>query len=198
MGFHSCRCLIRLWKLTKRFPKPIDHFLVPKIPCSADDDSAGLIVLFQKLINLISREGLDQLRGSENWKTEWMVSPTGPIENVVDIIIRRILHHLNLLEDNHPLLLHIFHVHEGMKENIGQEIDGQRQILIDHLGIKTGVFPSGKGIESSTDRVDLFGNVESGSPFCPFKEEMFNEMRYPVFTGLFISGPGGQPNAEGD
>jgi len=36
-----------------------------------------------------------------------------------------------------------------MQENIGEEIDGERQIGVDHLGVKTGVLPSREGIQGS-------------------------------------------------
>jgi hypothetical protein len=43
-----------------------------------------------------------------------MVSPADPIEKVMDIIIWSILHHFDLLEDHHPLLLNIFYIQDGI------------------------------------------------------------------------------------
>ena len=55
-----------------------------------------------------------------------MISPADPVEKIMDVIVRSILHHLDLLEDDHPLLLHILRIHERMEEDIGEEINGQR------------------------------------------------------------------------
>jgi hypothetical protein len=95
-----------------------------KIPCGADNDSVGLIVLFRKLADLIPVERLNKFRGSANWKTQWVISPTDPVEKIMNIIVRGILYHLNLLEDDHSLLLHIFTIDERMEEDVGKEIDG--------------------------------------------------------------------------
>jgi hypothetical protein len=168
-----------------------------KIPCGANNDSVGQIVFLKKLIDPVTLQGLDKFGSPKNWKTQRMIPPTGPVEQIMNVIVRGILYHLNLLKDDHSLLLHVFIIDERMEENVGKEIDGKRQIFVDHFGIKTGVFPSCKCIERSADGVNLFGDVESGSSLCPFEKKVFNEMGDPIFLRRFISGPRVYPYSDG-
>src|SRR3989304_684522 len=84
-----------------------------------------------------------------------------------------------------------------MEKDIREEINGEGQILIDHLGIETGVLPSCKSVQGSTHRVNLLGDVKGSSFLRPLEKKMFNKMRDPIFMGLLISGPGDDPHSDG-
>ena len=85
-----------------------------------------------------------------------------------------------------------------MEEDIGQEVNGQGKVLINHLGIKTGIFPPGKGIQRPPDGVDLLGDVKGRPSFRSLKKKMFDEVRDSVFLRLFISRTGDHPYADRD
>src|SRR4030042_6491418 len=125
-GFHPFPYLVRFRNLAESGFDEVDHFLMLEIPCRTDDDPVRLIMGSKKLVDLISPEGLDPFRGSTDRKAKGGISPGGPIKKIVNIIIGSILHHLGLLEDAHPFLLHILFIHEGMKKDIGEEVDGKR------------------------------------------------------------------------
>jgi hypothetical protein len=47
--------------MTKRLADPLDDFLMVKVSCRADDDPAGLIVVFVEPLDLLPSEGLDKV-----------------------------------------------------------------------------------------------------------------------------------------
>src|SRR4030042_1976282 len=125
-GFHPFPYLVRFRNLAKSGFDEVDHFLMLEIPCCTDDDPVRLIMGSKKLLDLISPKGLNPFFAPADRKAKGVISPAGPIKKIVNIIIGSILHHLDLLKDDHPFLLHILFIHEGMKKDIGEEVDGKR------------------------------------------------------------------------
>ena len=67
-----------------------------------------MIALERKDVFLHPRDGV----------SEGMIPPKGAVEEVVDVVIGGILHHLDLLEDHHPLPFYLLGVEGGMGNNI--------------------------------------------------------------------------------
>ncbi len=172
-----------------------DHVRMMEASCRANNDAVGRVVLRKELMDLFASEGLDTLGGAANRKPKGVIPPADAVEKIVNIIIGCIFHHLDLLKDDHPLLFHVARYHEGMEEDIGQEVNGQGQIPINHLGIKTGIFPSGKRVERSSDRIDLLGDLKGRPSFRSFKQEMLDEMGNPVVLRLFVPRSADRPHA---
>ena len=63
------------------------------------------------------------------------------------------------------------------QKNIGQDVDGHRQMLIHDLGIVGGRFLGGEGVHLTAQGVHLDGDVLGTSPRRTLKEHMFDEVR---------------------
>ena len=56
----------------------------------------------------------------------------------------------------------------GLQDDVGEDVDGERQVLVEHLDVVARVFLRGEGVELAADRIDRLGDVfgRCASP-CP-------------------------------
>ena len=47
----------------------------------------------------------------------------------------------------------------GLTDDVGEDVDGQRQVLVEHLDVVAGVFLGGERVELPADRVDRLRDV---------------------------------------
>ena len=60
-------------------------------------------------------------------------------EELVDQIVRRVLDHLDLFEDHLLLALDVVGGERRAHHDVGQHVDRQRQVLVEHLDVVAGV-----------------------------------------------------------
>src|SRR2546422_7368424 len=70
---------------------------------------------------------------AEDRASERMALPELCGEEVMDQVVGRVLHHLDLLEHNRLFALELLGVEDRVQEDVGQEIDRERQVLVEHL-----------------------------------------------------------------
>jgi len=61
-------------------------------------------------------------------------------------------------------------------QEIGEQVERLRQMLIKYFHIERGGLPGGKGVHLATQRIDLARNVAGRPAGRAFEEHMFNEM----------------------
>ena len=64
-----------------------------------------------------------------------------------------------------------------MEKNIGQQIDRQRQILIEHLGVVTGMLLGRECVDHAADGVHFLGDLRRAASLGAFEEQMLDEVR---------------------
>src|SRR5213596_2779054 len=92
------------------------------------------------------------LARAEDRASERMALPELCGEEVMDQVVGRVLHHLDLLEHNRLFALELLGVEDRVQEDVGQEIDRERQVLVEHLDIEAGVLLRGEGVHLAADR----------------------------------------------
>ena len=80
-------------------------------------------------------------------------------EDLVDEIVRRVLDHLDLFEDDLLLALDLRGLELGPAHDVRQQIDRNRQVLVEHLDVVAGVLLRGERVELAADRIDLLRDV---------------------------------------
>jgi hypothetical protein len=78
-------------------------------------------------------ERVDALRRSENRTAERMIAPEPFREDLVDQIVGRVLDHLDLFEDHLLLALDVFVGEERIADQIGEDVDRERQMFVNTL-----------------------------------------------------------------
>ena len=96
-------------------------------------------------------EGADARRRAENRPPERMVVPETLGEQLVDQVVGRVLDHLDLFEDDLLLALDVFVQEQRVGDQVRQDLDRQRQMLVEHLQVIAGVFLRRKGVDLAAD-----------------------------------------------
>ena len=112
-------------------------------------------------------------------------------------ILRRILHHGDLLQHHAALLLQLAVVKARPQRKIADNIHRQGQILIDYLGVVAGAILAGKGVELTADLVHLLGDLPRAARLRAVEHHMLNEMGKAVFFRPLIHGAYPNPTPDG-
>src|SRR3989304_9782299 len=101
----------------------------------------------------------------------------------MDEFVRGVINHLYLLHHHHPLLFKFRRVKDGIQKNVGKYIYGKRNVFIQDLCVKAGIFPACEGVKHPSHGLNVPGYVKRLSFTGAFKEEVFDEMGYAAFMG---------------
>ena len=80
-------------------------------------------------------------------------------EQLVDEIVGRVLDHLDLFEDHLLLALDLVGRERRAQDDVGEEVDRERQVLVEHLDVVARVFLGRERVELAADRVDRLRDV---------------------------------------
>src|SRR5262245_51289813 len=87
-----------------------------------------------------------------------------------------VLHHFDLFQNDTPLLFHVLRVKFRIDQQIRQNIEGDRQVLVQYFRTVTNCFLRRESIQMSADGVnltsDFLGRPMSGS----FEKQMLDKM----------------------
>ena len=90
-------------------------------------------------------------------------------EELVHEIVGRVLDHLDLFEDHLLLAPDLFLDERRTHDDVRQQLDGERQVLVEHLDVVAGVLLRGERVELPADRVDRLRDVLGRPVSVPLK-----------------------------
>ena len=143
------------------------HAPVFEIADGDDDEVRRDVGLREICLQRLLVERADALRRAEDRTAERMVAPEAFREDLVDQIVGRVLDHLDLFEDHLLLALDVFFGEQRIADQIGEDVDGERQMLVEHLEVIAGVFLRRERVDLPADRIHLlrdFFGAPSGVP----------------------------------
>src|SRR5882724_6018139 len=114
-----------------------------------------------KVEDRLLREGGDGLRGSEDGASEWIVLPEVLGKDLVDEVIGVVFIHLDLFEDDGLFALDVPRGEGGMQDEVGEDIEGRDDVLVEHLDVETDGLLAGEGVEVTPNCIDLTGDLLS-------------------------------------
>ncbi len=118
------------------------------------------------------------------------------IEKIMHIIVRRIFRLGNFLKNHRSFALDLLGLETRMEKNIGQEIDRQRQVFIEHFGVVASMLFGSECVEYAAHGVHLFGDLCGATPRRAFEKQMLDKMREAVFRFAFVARAVLDPDAE--
>ena len=83
-----------------------------------------------------------------------------------------------------------------MLQDVGDDVDGQRHVLLQHLGVVGGVFARGVGVEVAADRLDLLGDGARVAPPGPLERHVLEQVRDAGRSRRLVAGAGLDPDAD--
>ncbi len=125
----------------------------------------------------IGVERLHGLASAENRPAERMVLPESLREQLVDEIVRRVLDHLDLFDDDLLFALDIVDAERRIADDVGEDVDREREMLVEDLDVVARVFLGGERVELSADRIDRLRDVFGRPARRSLEEHVLDEVR---------------------
>ena len=161
-----------------------------------DDDVRRLVIAREIFAQLGVVERAHRLGRAEDRAAERLIGKRHHVEMLEDQIVRRVGHRADLLDDD-VLLARQFHaVESGLGQNVGQHVERERHVVLEHARIVSGALGAGRGVEIAADRLDLLGDLTGRAPPRALERHMLEEMRNAVLVMKLVAAAGSDPYAE--
>ena len=126
-----------------------------------------------------------------------MIVPEPFREDLVDQIVGRVLDHLDLFEDHLLLALDVFFGEERIADQIGEDVDGERQMFVEDLEVIAGVFLGRERIDLPADGIHLLRDFFGTPSRSALEEHVLDKVRDAGMIGGFVTRSARQPDADG-
>ncbi len=143
-------------------------------------------------------EARDGLGGAEDGAAEGVVLPEVLGEELVDEVVGVVFVHLDLFEDDALLAGDVLGREGGVEDEVGEEIEGGGDVLVEDLDVEADHLFAGEGVEVAADGVDLAGELLGGAGGGALEDHVLDEVGDPVEGGGLVAGAGADPGAHGD
>ena len=170
--------------------------IVVQIARRRDDDVAGSKSVRVSVDHRIAFEPLYRLFRPQDRLPQWMVLPEVLGKDLMHQVIGVILVHLDLFHDHPALPRNIARVKHGVENQIAQNIQGRRHMLIEHFDVEADAFFGGESVHVSANGVDLPGNLFGRTALGALKNHVLDEMRDPIPLRIFVPRTGLQPYSD--
>ena len=127
-----------------------------------------------------------------------MFGPEAAGENVVQEIFGIVQVHLDFFEDDLALFLHVVGIELGTQNEIGDNVKGDGQMVIEDFGVEADLFFRSERVEHAAYRIHFAGDGFGGAAFGAFEDHVLDEMGQAVFFRDFAAGPVADPHAYRD
>ena len=106
-------------------------------------------------------------------------------EGFLDQVLRVVLLHLDFFQDDALLFAQVLFPEQRLQHQVGQDVQGSRQVLIHHLGVEANDLLGGEGVHVPTHGVQLFGDLLGAAAGGALEDSVLDEVADPVhFRGL--------------
>ena len=82
------------------------------------------------------------------------------------------------------------------QHDVGEQIHGERQVLVEDLDVVAGVFLRRERVELAADRVNRLRDVFGGARVGPLEEHVLDEVRDAAALVALVPRPPHQPHAD--
>src|SRR6266481_1835013 len=127
-----------------------------------------------------------------------MSGPETPRKNFVQQIFRVVQVHLDFFQDHLAFFFYIFGIELGPQNEIGNDVERNREMLVEHFGVEANLFFGGEGVQHSADGIHLSRNGFRGAPLRAFEDHVLHEMGQAIFFQYFAARAVAHPNADRD
>ena len=119
-------------------------------------------------------------------------------EELVHEIVGRVLDHLDLFEDHLLLAPDLFLDKRRTHDDVREQLDGERQVLVEHFDVVARVLLRGERVELAANRIDRLRDVFGRPRIGALEEHVLDEMRDAGLRIGLVARPARQPHADGD
>ena len=116
-----------------------NQLFVVDTSCPNENHTIRGVVGLDVVSQVLAGDGLDVLLGAEDGATKGLALVSGGVEVVEDNLLKLLINLLLLAQDNITLTLDGSGFELGVLEDIGQNVDGLGDIVVEGLGVVDGV-----------------------------------------------------------
>jgi len=126
-----------------------------------------------------------------------MVLPEALSEQLMDQHVRVVFVDLDLFEDDAALALDVRRGKGRIQDQVGQNIQGNGDMLSQGLDVEADGFLAGEGVQVAANGIHLTGDQLRGAGAGALEEHVLHEMRDAVGLRWLAAGAGLNPDAHG-
>ena len=124
-----------------------------------------------------------------------MVLPETAREDLVNQVLGVVRLHLQLFQDDALLLLDVLVMEQRMQHQVRKDVEDQRQVLVQHLGVEADHLLGREGVQVASDGVHRAGDVLRRAAGGPLEYHVLDEVRDAVLFGRLLAASGAHPDA---
>ena len=173
-----------------------EHGLVLHRSGRGHHDVGSAVISAEIVAQFAVIEGANRLRRTKDRAAERLVGKGHDLQMLENQIVGRIGDGADFLHDDVLLAQKFLAVEGRLGKNVGEYVECERHVGLEHARVIGGVLGSGRGIEIAADRLDLLGDLACAAPPRALERHMFEEMRNAVLVAAFVAAAGSDPDAE--
>ena len=146
----------------------------------------------------LARQPLDDLGAAQHRPAHRLIGEGAFLEMIEDDVVGRVVGLADLLQDDGALALQLGRVEDRVLQDVGEDIERERRVFFQHLGVIGCAFTRGIGVQVSADGLDLLGDGAGAAPLGALERHVFEEMGDAVDLGRLVPRADLDPEAERD
>jgi hypothetical protein len=161
---------------------------------SSQDGTSGVIVAFEMGKEVGTGNCSEALLGAGDRSAKGIPPPRFSSQKFVHMLCRLVANHLNLLNDDPTLSLHLGWSNSGVGIHVSQDFGDAGKMIGRGSSVVTGTLLGGVGIEIAPHSLDLLTDLTGGTFFCPLEEKMLQKVRDTSNAGGLVTSPHRTPD----
>ena len=161
-----------------------------------DHDVRRAVVPGEVVAQFTAVERAHRLGGAENRAAERLIGKGDLLQMLENQVVGRVGDGADLLNDDVLLAQQLVAVEGRLGQDVGEHIERQRHVGLEHARVIGGVLGAGRRVEIAADGLDLLGDLPRGAPARALERHVFEKMRDAVFVAPLVAAAGIDPHAE--
>jgi hypothetical protein len=155
-----------------------------------------VIALVHVALQRLAAEAVHRVHRAENGAAK-RLARIGRFEKMVeDEIVRRVERLPDLLNDDAAFALEFLGLEDRVLEDVGEQIDGEREVVAENARIIGRHLMRGMRIEMAADGLDLLGDGAGRTALRALEGHVLEKMRDAMLMGALVAGACVHPDAD--
>ena len=156
----------------------------------------GAVVVRHVVHERRPRHRRHDLRRPEDRAPERLARIRGLLEQIEHQVVRRVLHLPDLLQDHGALARELALVEGRVLQDVGEQVDRERQIVREHARVVGGLLARGVGVQVAADVLDRLGDSARRAALGALERHVLEHVGDAVDLGRLVARADVDPDAD--